>query len=126
MDDEKISLRISKEELQVLDLYLEEHPECGSRSHFIKNAIRASLDRDAQIVVGKKDTGAVKGDCSEFVVKLPSALQASVESVIATGYYETPGEYVRHLIRLQFDADGSKARAVAECAAIAATSGISP
>ena len=118
MDDEKISLRISREELQALDLYLEEHPECGSRSHFIKNAIRSSLDRDAH-------AGTVERKSDGIVVKLPPYLKASVDALADT-MYGSPEEYIRELIRKDLDADGQKAKDVRERALFVATSGISP
>ena len=120
MDDEKISLRISKEELQALDLYLEEHPEEGSRSHFIKNAIRSRLDRDAQ--AGKEE---VEERPDGIFVKLPPYLKASVYALGDT-MYDSPGEYIRALIRRDIDADGQKAKDVCERAIFVATSGIRP
>lgn len=124
MDDEKISLRISKEELHALDLYLEKHPELGSRSLFIKNAIRNSLDRDAQAEAEKqkgREVEAVDG----IVVKLPPYLEASVNALAQT-MYNSPGEYICELIRRDLDADGQKARDVSNRAIFVATSGISP
>lgn len=49
LDDEKISLRISSKELQDLDAYLNEHPELGSRSLFIRTAVREYINRDADV-----------------------------------------------------------------------------
>lgn len=124
MDDEKISLRISKEELQAMDRYLEEHPEEGSRSHFIKNAIRMSLNRDAQATtdIGNAET---MGDDGVIHLKLPRVLQASVDSVVGEMYL-SHSEYIRALILKDLDADGQKARDLRERAVFAATSGISP
>lgn len=124
MDDEKISLRISKEELQAMDRYLEEHPEEGSRSHFIKNAIRMSLNRDAQATT---DIGNMEivGDDGVIHVKLPRVLQASVDSVVGEMYL-SHSEYIRALILKDLDADGQKAKDLRERAVFAATSGISP
>ena len=118
MDDEKISLRISKEELLALDLYLAKHPECGSRSHFIKNAIRSSLDRDAR-------TEAVGRSSDDIIVKLPPYLKASVDALAQT-MYNSPEEYICELIRMDLDADRQKAKDVRDRAIFVATSGISP
>ncbi len=120
MDDEKISLRISKEELQALDLYLEDHPEEGSRSLFIKNAIRSRLDRDAQAGKGKVEEGPVG-----IFVELPLYLKASVDA-LSDAMYASPGEYIRTLIRRDIDADGLKAKDVIDRAIFVATSGIRP
>ena len=120
MDDEKISLRISREELQMLDSYLEKHPEEGSRSHFIKNAIRSRLDRDAQI---GKDEVEEKPD--GVFVELPPLLKASVDA-LGGMMYRSPEEYIRALIVRAIDADGQKAKDIADRAIFVATSGIRP
>ena len=121
MDDEKISLRISKEELQAIDSYLSAHPEQGSRSLFIKNAIRASLNRDAQASVEKKveeeDNGTIR-------IRVPPYLRASVE-VMGETMYTSVEDYICSLIRNDSDADGQKAKDVRERAYFVATSGIS-
>jgi len=122
MDDEKISLRISKEELQAIDSYLSAHPEQGSRSLFIKNAIRASLNRDAQASVEKKveeneDNGTIR-------IRVPPYLRASVE-VMGETMYTSVEDYICSLIRNDIDADGQKAKDVRERAYFVATSGIS-
>ena len=121
MDDEKISLRISKEELQAIDSYLSAHPEQGSRSLFIKNAIRASLNRDAQASVEKKveeeDNGTIR-------IRVPPYLRASVE-VLGETMYTSVEDYICSLIRNDIDADGQKAKDVRERAYFVATSGIS-
>ena len=119
MEDEKISLRISKEELLELDYYLMKHPEFGSRSLFIKNAIRASLNRDAQASMEKKEAD------NTVTVKLPTYLKASVDALVET-MYNSPGEYICELIRRDLDADGQKAKDVRDRAIFVATSGISP
>ena len=40
-EDAKVTLRMGPEELQMMDDYVAEHPEIGSRSNFIRAAIRA-------------------------------------------------------------------------------------
>ena len=60
MDDEKISLRISSKELQELDAYLSEHPELGSRSLFIRTAVREYINRDADVPRQTSDNGNTK------------------------------------------------------------------
>ena len=59
MDDEKISLRIGKEDLRDMDAFLAEHPELGSRSLFIRTAVREYIRRDADALA---DFGVVFGD----------------------------------------------------------------
>lgn len=123
MDDEKISLRISKEELQAIDLYLSEHPEEGSRSHFIKNAIRASLNRDAQATSGKGNMS--EGNRRTVVVEFPEYMMAVMDALTET-MYGSHAELIRDLVRQKMDADGLKAREVIDKAFSVATLGIRP
>jgi len=48
MDDERITLRMGPSDVQVMDDYLEEHPELGTRSQFIRTALREYMKRDAK------------------------------------------------------------------------------
>ena len=122
MEDEKISLRISREELLALDLYLAKHPEKGSRSHFIKNVIRECLDRDAQVGSEKIEERRAEAG-NDIVVKLPPYLRASVDALAQT-LYNSPEEYIRELVRRDLDADGQKAKDVRDRAIFVATSEI--
>ncbi|MDR0335272.1 MAG: ribbon-helix-helix domain-containing protein [Methanomassiliicoccaceae archaeon] len=59
MDDERITLRMGPSDVQVMDDYLEEHPELGTRSQFIRTALREYMKRDATCisVSDKKEAG---------------------------------------------------------------------
>ncbi len=123
MDDEKISLRISREELLALDLHLAKHPELGSRSFFIKNLIREGLDRDAQADIEKPKEVKEEKPVDGIVVRLPPYLRASVDALAQT-LYNSPEEYIRELVRRDLDADGQKAKDVRDRAIFVATSEI--
>jgi len=47
MDDERITLRMGTDEVQIMDDYLLEHPELGTRSQFIRTALRKYIKGDA-------------------------------------------------------------------------------
>jgi Arc/MetJ-type ribon-helix-helix transcriptional regulator len=47
MDDERITLRMGPSDVQMMDDYLEEHPELGTRSQFIRTALRRYIKGDA-------------------------------------------------------------------------------
>ncbi len=81
MNDEKLSLRLESELLARIDSYLEDHPEAGSRSHFIKNCIRAGLDRDAQI-----SGEPVKAGPDSITITLPGRYMAGLERMVAEDY----------------------------------------
>ncbi len=40
-EDTKVTLRMGPEEVRIMDDYVDEHPEIGSRSNFIRAAVRA-------------------------------------------------------------------------------------
>lgn len=94
MNDEKISLRIETSELERLDAYLANHPEEGSRSLFIKNAIRDRIDRDAE-PVAKDKPAHIEG----ITVKLPERYMAFFESKVNEGYEISVESAVFGLIR---------------------------
>jgi len=57
MDDERITLRMGPSDVQLMDDYLEEHPELGTRSQFIRTALRKYIKGDALVASGS-DTGS--------------------------------------------------------------------
>ena len=83
MDDEKISLRIKPEELQDMDSYLAEHPELGSRSLFIRTAVRSFMDRDAQEDAPKEQLSAGKNCIS---VPLTETQIAAIDSLVGVHF----------------------------------------
>ena len=94
MNDEKISLRIETDELQRIDSYLEDHPEAGSRSLFIKNCIRERLDRDAQVLEEKPKAGP-----NTITVTLPGRILASLERLISEEYATSYSDALALLLR---------------------------
>jgi hypothetical protein len=48
MEEERITLRMGPDDVQLMDNYLEEHPELGLRSQFIRTAVREYIKRDAR------------------------------------------------------------------------------
>jgi Arc/MetJ-type ribon-helix-helix transcriptional regulator len=59
MDDERITLRMGTKDVQMMDDYLEEHPELGTRSQFIRTALRQYIKGDAQTSIpsDKEESG---------------------------------------------------------------------
>ena len=79
MDEGKIiSLRMGTEELQTMDDYLQQHPEMGGRSLFIRSAIRAYVDRDADVAQTHKN---------EVAVRLANAEIDTIDSMVEDGIY---------------------------------------
>jgi len=48
MDDERITLRMEPDDIYMMDVFLDEHPEFSSRSQLIRIALRNYMKRDAQ------------------------------------------------------------------------------
>lgn len=94
MDDGKIiSLRMGNEELQEMDAFLQEHPELGGRSLFIRTAIREYIDRDADVPQTKNR--------NEVAVRLANAELDTIDSLVQDGIYIDRSDAIRQLFREQ-------------------------
>ena len=92
MDDGKIiSLRMSNEESQEMDSYLEKHPELGGRSLFIRTAIRAYVDRDADVPQTRNK--------NEVAVRLANAELDTIDSMVEDGIYIDRSDAIRSMLR---------------------------
>ncbi|MGE4275534.1 MAG: ribbon-helix-helix domain-containing protein [Candidatus Methanomethylophilaceae archaeon] len=52
MDGERITLRMESEDVQVMDEFLQSHPEISNRSQLIRVALRNYMERDAPLERG--------------------------------------------------------------------------
>jgi len=50
VDAERISLRLEPEDLELIDDFVEQHPEFSNRSHLARMAIRAFIEKDGVAV----------------------------------------------------------------------------
>lgn len=91
-DGRIVSLRIGTEDLQIMDNFLERHPELGGRSLFIRTVIRQYIDRytDAPPKLTNKN---------EVVVKMSMAEMETIDSMIDDGIYMDRPDAIRSLIR---------------------------
>ena len=91
-DDGKIvSLRMGTEELQMMDDFLEGHPELGGRSLFIRTAIRQYIDRDADVPVTSRK--------NEVAVRLSAAELETIDSMVDDGTYIDRADAIRSMMR---------------------------
>ena len=91
-DDGKIvSLRMGTEELQMMDDFLEGHPELGGRSLFIRTAIRQYIDRDADVPVTSRK--------NEVAVRLSAAELETIDSMVDDGAYIDRSDAIRSMMR---------------------------
>ena len=119
MDDEKISLRIKSDELQELDAYLAEHPELGSRSLFIRTAVREFINRDACEITEEKPSAG--RNC--VTVQLTEPQIAAIDSMV--GVHFVSREAAMQTIVFEYLAAGKMAHMDAERAYQVATSTLS-
>ena len=92
MDEGKIiSLRMGTEELQTMDDYLQQHPEMGGRSLFIRSAIRAYVDRDADVAQTHKNEVAVTGLLDDRkMIRFNGSVQKVSQRVLNHIFRENP------------------------------------
>ena len=91
MEDGKIiSLRMGNEEIREMDEFLQDHPELGGRSLFIRSAIRAYVDRDA---------GVAQTHRNEVAVRLANAEIDTIDSMVEDGIYLDRSDAIRSMVR---------------------------
>ena len=89
-DDKIISLRMGTEDIQMMDGFLEGHPELGGRSLFIRTAIRQYIDRDADVQTSNKN---------EVAVRLSAAELETIDSMVDDGTYIDRADAIRSMMR---------------------------
>ena len=89
-DDKIISLRMGTEDIQMMDGFLEGHPELGGRSLFIRTAIRQYIDRDADVQTSNKN---------EVAVRLSAAELETIDSMVDDGTYIDRSDAIRSMMR---------------------------
>ena len=89
-DDKIVSLRMGNEDIQMMDDFLEGHPELGGRSLFIRTAIRQYIDRDADVRTSSKN---------EVAVRLSAAELETIDSLIDDGTYIDRSDAIRSMMR---------------------------
>ncbi|WP_400207235.1 ribbon-helix-helix domain-containing protein [Candidatus Methanomassiliicoccus intestinalis] len=87
MDGERISLRLESEDLELLDEFIESHPEYSNRSNLARVAIREFVENSG---LSKRNTRSA-GDY-EVTVELPKALYNILSNMVDAGYFRSMGE----------------------------------
>jgi len=96
---------MGQDDVRTMDEYLEGHPELGSRSLFIRTAVREYINRDAGVSAGKgpalgnnveRDVCIVFPDGSgEVTVRLPKRHVDTIRMEIDKVGYMNAGELIR-------------------------------
>lgn len=59
VDGERISLRLEPEDLELIDDFVDQHPEFSNRSHLARMAIRAFIEKDGVAISKPSDNNRV-------------------------------------------------------------------
>jgi hypothetical protein len=97
MDDERITLRMGTEEVSAMDAFLEKNPALGTRSLFIRTAIREYINRDAGVSAQPVQSSDL-GKTGVFV-EMPEEMCAYVKEAAKEIMALNGGDYIRHLVR---------------------------
>jgi Arc/MetJ-type ribon-helix-helix transcriptional regulator len=95
MEGERISLRLEGEDLELIDEFVEQHPEFSNRSQLTRRALRAFIERDG----GARVPDFGKG---EMVIKVPPAVRSIMDGMVEEGYYTSVEIIVEECLRERF------------------------
>jgi Arc/MetJ-type ribon-helix-helix transcriptional regulator len=95
MEGERISLRLEGEDLELIDDFIDGHPEISNRSQLARIALRAFIERDG----GSRVEISGKG---EMVIKVPPAVRSIMEGMVEEGYYNSAEDIVLECLRKEF------------------------
>jgi Arc/MetJ-type ribon-helix-helix transcriptional regulator len=100
MDGERISLRLEPEDLELLDAFIERHPEYSNRSNFARVAIRSFIEQSegAQTVIGTKNPTKK----NVLSVEVPRMVHETIMDSVRAGMYNSPEEAVVECLRKQY------------------------
>ncbi|QLH74025.1 MAG: hypothetical protein HPY73_00190 [Methanomassiliicoccales archaeon] len=94
MDGERISLRLEPEDLELIDDFVEKHPEFSNRSHLARIAIRSFIERDEGI--------HLKNSADRVSIRVPGAVHSIIERMVEMGYYSSFESAVEEVLRREF------------------------
>jgi len=100
MDGERISLRLEKEDLELIDEFIKAHPEVSNRSQLARLAIRSYIEGDSGL-------GA---DQDLITVELPRAARKSIEAWVTAGVYKSVADAIEKCVSERFITDEFRER----------------
>lgn len=95
MDEERITLRMGKDELQAMDAYLKAHPESGNRSLLARTAVREYINRDADVPAAPKRSDGI-------FVGLTKRQMTALDLMLESEEIYSIDEFVRYALDLHF------------------------
>ncbi|MDR2866665.1 MAG: hypothetical protein LBV13_04615 [Methanomassiliicoccaceae archaeon] len=100
MEDEKITLRMGLSDVQIMDRYLEEHPELGKRSLFIRTAIMDYIKRDAKCGLSEKND--LKNEGGIFI-RLKQRELDTLGRIVDDSPYDSAEDFIKSMLRDLYD-----------------------
>ncbi len=94
MDGERISLRLGREELELIDRFVEENPEFSNRSRLARIALHSFIEA--------KGTQVSEANEKEIPVKIPRAALGFIEGMVRAGIYNSIGGAIEDCVRKEF------------------------
>jgi Arc/MetJ-type ribon-helix-helix transcriptional regulator len=91
MDGERISLRLEGEDLELIDAFVEKHPEFANRSHLARVALRAFIEQ-AQSDIPVR--------ANRVSVEVPPLVMAQMQNAVDDGMYTGVNAVVEETLRI--------------------------
>jgi Arc/MetJ-type ribon-helix-helix transcriptional regulator len=98
-DGERITLRLEDEDLELIDAFIDTHPEFSSRSHLARRAIRLLIKGEAKRAEEEVETPQKR---NTITVEIPSAIFDIMEDSKRRGEYTSYQSMVEELVRERF------------------------
>jgi len=95
MDGERISLRLGCEELELIDRFIEEHPEFSNRSQLARIAVRSFIE-------SKSEPEPPGTRSNRVVVEIPKLALEVIEGMTRAGIYNSVGGAIEDCVRKEF------------------------
>ncbi len=95
LDGERITLRLEPEDLELLDSFIEKHPEYASRSQFTRVAIRSFIE-------GAQGSSVTEDKDNHVVVELPRKALFVIQAMVREGIYNSVEGAIEEAVRKEF------------------------
>ena len=91
LDNERISLRLDAEDLELIDDFVAKHPEFSNRSHLARIALRYYIEKESvQPAKPSKDRAAAK---------IPAVIKGVIDRMVEDGYYSSVDTAIEDALR---------------------------
>ncbi len=97
MDDEneRITLRLEKDNLQLIDAFLEGHPEFRNRSQLCRDAVQSFID-------------SVTHGGNQVSIRIPARVLEAIDHLVSEGYFNDRQDAIVQALREHYDAERIK------------------